>query len=190
MKAGPSGSAIRSLIPNHRKLLRSKAVVVSVAEKSGQDPGRYGRERRAQANEVRDFGVRSRHRNSKRPGRGQATGSCGVTGTRRRNLWSSFLWLMVHAPAWDRACGHARDGRPCSRDRCGAQHQKMPSLSIGARLRQPVRPWVGRGEPLPSDQEPRTVGLVRLRDDGSNARGRSIGPCGTPLAGRAAGSGA
>jgi len=34
MKAGPSGSAIRSLIPSHRKLLRSKTVVVSVAEKS------------------------------------------------------------------------------------------------------------------------------------------------------------
>ena len=32
MKEGPSGSAIRSLIPSHRKLLRSKAVVVSVAE--------------------------------------------------------------------------------------------------------------------------------------------------------------
>jgi predicted phage-related endonuclease len=35
MKAGPSGSAIRSLIPSHRELLRSKAVVVSVAETSG-----------------------------------------------------------------------------------------------------------------------------------------------------------
>ena len=32
---GPSGSAIRSLIPSHRELLRSKAGVVSVAEKSG-----------------------------------------------------------------------------------------------------------------------------------------------------------
>ena len=42
MKEGPSGSAIRSLIPSHRKLLRSKAVVVSVAEKSGHDPGRHG----------------------------------------------------------------------------------------------------------------------------------------------------
>jgi hypothetical protein len=31
MKEGPSGSAIRSLIPSHRELLRSKAVVVSVA---------------------------------------------------------------------------------------------------------------------------------------------------------------
>jgi hypothetical protein len=38
MKVGPSGSAIRSLIPSHRELLRSKAVVVSVAEKSGHDP--------------------------------------------------------------------------------------------------------------------------------------------------------
>jgi len=30
MKEGPSGSAIRSLIPSHRELLRSQAVVVSV----------------------------------------------------------------------------------------------------------------------------------------------------------------
>src|ERR1700682_3394783 len=36
MKEGPSGSAIRSLIPSHRELLRSKAGVVSVAETSGQ----------------------------------------------------------------------------------------------------------------------------------------------------------
>jgi len=35
MKEGASGSAIRSLIPSHRELLRSKAVVVSVTEKSG-----------------------------------------------------------------------------------------------------------------------------------------------------------
>jgi hypothetical protein len=32
MKEGPSGSAIRSLIPSHRKLLWSKVTVVSVAE--------------------------------------------------------------------------------------------------------------------------------------------------------------
>jgi hypothetical protein len=36
MKEGPSGSAIRSLIPSHRKLLWSKSMVVSVAEKSGR----------------------------------------------------------------------------------------------------------------------------------------------------------
>lgn len=36
MKGGPSGSAIRSPIPNHRELLWSKAVVVSIAEKPGQ----------------------------------------------------------------------------------------------------------------------------------------------------------
>jgi len=36
MKEGPSGSAIRSLIPSHRKLLWSKPVVVSVAETPGQ----------------------------------------------------------------------------------------------------------------------------------------------------------
>jgi hypothetical protein len=41
MKVGPSGSAIRSLIPSHRKLLWSKAMVVSVAEKPGHDPGRH-----------------------------------------------------------------------------------------------------------------------------------------------------
>src|SRR5215467_6296696 len=40
MKEGPSGSVIRSLIPSHRKLLWSKAMVVSVAEKSGHDPVR------------------------------------------------------------------------------------------------------------------------------------------------------
>jgi hypothetical protein len=36
MKEGPSGSAIRSLIPSRRELLRLKAVVVNVAETSGQ----------------------------------------------------------------------------------------------------------------------------------------------------------
>ena len=35
MEVGPPGSAIRSLIPSHRELLGSKAVVVSVAETSG-----------------------------------------------------------------------------------------------------------------------------------------------------------
>ena len=36
MTEGPSGSAIRSLIPSHCKLLSSKAMVVNVAEKSGR----------------------------------------------------------------------------------------------------------------------------------------------------------
>ena len=36
MKEGPPGSAIRSLIPSHRELLRSRAVVVSVTETSGR----------------------------------------------------------------------------------------------------------------------------------------------------------
>ena len=35
------------LISSHRKLLWSKAMVVNVAEKSGLDPVRHGRERRA-----------------------------------------------------------------------------------------------------------------------------------------------
>jgi hypothetical protein len=42
MKEGPSGSAIKVLISSHRKLLSSKAMVVNVAEKSGQDSGRQG----------------------------------------------------------------------------------------------------------------------------------------------------
>src|SRR5580693_9822745 len=36
MKEGPSGSAIRSLIPSHRKLLWSNVTVVSVAETPGR----------------------------------------------------------------------------------------------------------------------------------------------------------
>jgi hypothetical protein len=35
------------LISSHRKLLWSKAMVVNVAEKTGLDPVRHGRERRA-----------------------------------------------------------------------------------------------------------------------------------------------
>jgi len=50
MKEGPSGSAIRSLIPSHRKLLSSKAMVVNVAEKSGQR-FRQARLREASASE-------------------------------------------------------------------------------------------------------------------------------------------
>ena len=36
MEEGPSGSAIRSLIPSHRERLWSKAMVVSIAETSGR----------------------------------------------------------------------------------------------------------------------------------------------------------
>jgi len=50
MKDGPSGSAIRSLIPSHRKLLLSKAMVVNVAEKPEQVSGRHDWERRTQVN--------------------------------------------------------------------------------------------------------------------------------------------
>jgi hypothetical protein len=46
MKEGPWGSAIRSLIPSHRKLLWTKSMVVSIAERRNEDPGRHGRERR------------------------------------------------------------------------------------------------------------------------------------------------
>jgi hypothetical protein len=49
-EGGLFGFGNQVLMSSHRKLLRSKAVVVNVAEKSGGDPGRYGRERRAQAN--------------------------------------------------------------------------------------------------------------------------------------------
>ena len=47
---GPFGFGNQVLISSHRKLLSSKATVVNVAETSGYDLGRYGRERRAQAN--------------------------------------------------------------------------------------------------------------------------------------------
>src|ERR1700681_4691018 len=51
MKEGPSGSAIRSLIPSHRELLRSKAVVVSVAETPGHKI-RQARSREASASKL------------------------------------------------------------------------------------------------------------------------------------------
>ena len=45
-----SGAGRQGQASNHRKLRRSKAEVVSVAEKAGLDPVRYGSERRARAN--------------------------------------------------------------------------------------------------------------------------------------------
>ena len=45
-----SGAGRQGRASNHRKLRRSKAGVVSVAEKAGLDPVRYGSERRARAN--------------------------------------------------------------------------------------------------------------------------------------------
>ena len=41
-EGGPFEFGNQVLISSHRKLLRSKAVVVSVAETSGHDPGRHG----------------------------------------------------------------------------------------------------------------------------------------------------
>jgi hypothetical protein len=52
-EGGPFEFGDQEPISSHRKLLRTKAVVVSVAEKLGQDLGRHGRERRAQANRCR-----------------------------------------------------------------------------------------------------------------------------------------
>ena len=49
-EGGPFEVGNQVLISSHRKLLSSKAMVVSVAETPGQDSGRHGRERRAQAN--------------------------------------------------------------------------------------------------------------------------------------------
>jgi energy-coupling factor transporter ATP-binding protein EcfA2 len=49
-EGGPFEFGDQVPISSHRKLLWSKAMVVSVAETPGQDFGRYGRERRAQAN--------------------------------------------------------------------------------------------------------------------------------------------
>jgi hypothetical protein len=42
MKEGPFGVGSQVLISSYHKLLRSRAVVVSVAEKPGHDPGRHG----------------------------------------------------------------------------------------------------------------------------------------------------
>jgi hypothetical protein len=42
MKVGPFGIGYQGLISSHRKLLLSKAIVVSVAETLGHDPGRHG----------------------------------------------------------------------------------------------------------------------------------------------------
>src|SRR6202011_6033308 len=47
-EGGPFEFGDQEPISSHRKLLRAKAVVVSVAETPGQDFGRHGRERRAQ----------------------------------------------------------------------------------------------------------------------------------------------
>ena len=49
-EGGPFEVDNQVLISSHRKLLWSKAMVVSVAETAGQDPVRQGWERRAQAN--------------------------------------------------------------------------------------------------------------------------------------------
>ncbi len=62
-EGGPFGFGDQEPIPSHRELLRPKSVVVSVAE-TGRDSGRYGRERRAHANELRVSALRSRCRSS------------------------------------------------------------------------------------------------------------------------------
>ena len=47
---GPSGAALQGEASNHRKVRRSRAGVLSVAEKAGQDPVRCEPRRRAKAN--------------------------------------------------------------------------------------------------------------------------------------------
>lgn len=47
---GPSGIALQGEVSNHRKLLRLRVVVVSVAEKAGGQPVRCESRRRARAN--------------------------------------------------------------------------------------------------------------------------------------------
>jgi hypothetical protein len=51
-EVGPFEFGDQEPISSHRKLLRAKAAVVSVAETPGQDFGRHGRERRAQVDGV------------------------------------------------------------------------------------------------------------------------------------------
>jgi hypothetical protein len=52
-EGGPFEFGNQEPISSHRKLLRAKAVVVSVAETPDKIFGRHGRERRAQANRCR-----------------------------------------------------------------------------------------------------------------------------------------
>ena len=52
-EGGPFEFRNQVLISSHRMLLSSKAMVVNIAETLGHDPGRHGRERRAQANRCR-----------------------------------------------------------------------------------------------------------------------------------------
>jgi hypothetical protein len=72
MKEGPSGSAIRSLIPSHRELLRIKAVVVSVADAGTMIPtGMVERgERKRTAAEASKFPY-----TMSKPGAGTPTGT-------------------------------------------------------------------------------------------------------------------
>ena len=56
-EGGPFEVGNQVLISSHRKPLSSKATVVNVAEMSGGDPGRHGRERRAQANRCRSVEI-------------------------------------------------------------------------------------------------------------------------------------
>src|SRR5262245_29511353 len=82
-EGGPFGFGDQEPIPSHRKLLRPKVVVVSVAETSGRDPGRHGRERRAQANEIRVSAECSRRRNSVGLNAGEMGGVAGLYGFSR-----------------------------------------------------------------------------------------------------------
>ena len=56
-EGGPFEVGNQVLTSSHRKLLSSKAMVVNVAETSGHDPGRHGRERRGQANRCRSVEI-------------------------------------------------------------------------------------------------------------------------------------
>src|SRR5947207_7347705 len=84
-EGGPFGFGDQEPISSLRKLLRPKSVVVSVAGTPGQDSGRHGRERRAQANEIRVSAERSRRRNPgglKAGGMGAGPGSMDFPGAR------------------------------------------------------------------------------------------------------------
>src|SRR5262247_875033 len=82
-EGGPFEFGNQVLISSHRKLLRSKAVVVSVAETPGRDSGRHGRERRAQANRAHLSTAGLGHKRSKR--------RSGLTVGRFTNLYSRAI---------------------------------------------------------------------------------------------------
>src|SRR5262249_37788002 len=91
MKVGPSGSAIRSLIPSHRKLLRSKAVVVRVAEKRGRGSRGVGSREVSESERSKFFWGAKPPQKLGWTERGRDGEAAGLYGFFRRTVW----WVMA-----------------------------------------------------------------------------------------------